>query len=277
MTDETTIDPDLLAALKEMMQQTVAYMKWSEENFDIADGSPIDADDRSFTEVSMRETVMSPIKAAIDQLLLTTVTIDKWPNGIRGFAHPTLMRSAITSASTAVWILHPDTTERRLRALQIAHENLRNEINYLEGYDTASAGNLEYDQGDLLAYVARRRLKKSDLIQNGFDLGYEEKDIKQFAGDYRIVEAVSKSMPIGAEHRYDVPTRLLSEWRLLSGRAHGLPWPTIFADSQPSKDSRFAVRPITLPLDRILVSIHLALSVVGRALDQFAELAGVTE
>lgn len=46
---------------------------------------------------------------------------------------------------------------------------------------------------------------------------------------------------------------------------------------QPSRDSRFAVRPVTLPLDRILVSIHLALSVVGRALDQIAKLAGVTE
>lgn len=277
MADESNTDPELLSALKEMLQETVAYMKWSEESFDVASGSSIDLDDRAFTEVSMRETVMSPIKAAIDQLLLTTVTIDKWPDGIRGFAHSTLLRSAITSASTAVWILEPSSKERRLRALRVAHENLRNEVNYLSAFDTSSIQDPEFDETEAAAYVAARKSKKEALVQNGIDLGYLRKEITERAHESKIVDAVSRTMPTGDEHRYYGATQLISEWRLLSGRAHGLPWPTTFSDSQPTEDPRFEVRTTTLSLNRILVSIHLALSVVGRALDTFAELAGVTE
>ncbi|GCE37973.1 hypothetical protein Rhow_000857 [Rhodococcus wratislaviensis] len=263
--EDTEPDDQLIAACKLMQETAARYMRWAEEEGVVQAGSAISDDDDVLTEFSMRETVTGPIKAALDQLLLTTVTLRTWPRAVRGYAHSTLLRSAITSASAALWVMDPDTNERRLRALRSSHEDIRNEINYLDEFDHAAAG---ADPDEARAYIESRIAKKQRLLANGVTLGFEDSQVKQKESDFNMVTYAKSRLP---NHGSD----LTSEWRLLSGRAHGLNWPTTFGESKPDDtDPRFVVRPIGLTLDRILGSVFIATTVTKAALETYAGLAG---
>lgn len=109
-----------------------ALQIYTQEHATVEAGSPIDNDDRVLTEFSMRELIDAPMRAAIDDLVVTVVCLDAW-HTVRGYGMPTLVRSAITGAGTALWLMHLDVDERRLRALRMSYQIARNELNFVKG------------------------------------------------------------------------------------------------------------------------------------------------
>ncbi len=205
--------------------------------------------------------------------MVTTIVLDKW-HFVRGYALPTLVRSAITGAGTALWLMDPNVHQRRLRALRMSYQIAKNELNFVKGvpvdWNGVGAGPtvVEKQQKQL-----SREQKLQRVIDNGTALGLSERDVKDKPNDTTMVEEGAKRLPPGT---FQCPPEehILTEWRLLSGRAHGLIWPVHYSDNAPvqAADPRFVTAPVAMSLDRMLGSAHNALVMVNCAVDHFADL-----
>jgi len=83
------------------------------------------------------------------------------------------------------------------------------------------------------------------------------------------------SSSISGELQRVVPDEhIVSEWRLLSGRAHGLIWPLHYLPDPPpeSSDPRFVTAPIAMWFGRMLGSVHNALVMVNCAVDYYTDM-----
>ncbi|WBP94906.1 hypothetical protein O6072_02630 [Mycolicibacterium neoaurum] len=236
-------------------------------------GSPIDNDDAALDAFSMRELIGAPLRAAIDDLVLAAVSLDKW-KAVRGFAHPTLVRSAITGAATAIWIMDPDVTVRRLRALRMSYQIAKAELTFVRGvpenWNGPAAGPTAEQKLDR---VRSREKKLQRVVDNAIRLGFSEREVRDKPTDTMMVEESAKRLPPGSFH-CAADEHLLTEWRLLSGRAHGLIWPIHYSDATVvrSSDARFITAPIAMSLDRMLGSVHNAITLINCAVDHYSEL-----
>ena len=111
------------------------------------------------------------------------------------------------------------------------------------------------------------------MLDIGTKLGYNENQLRAFPRDWQMVEDGAKRLPPNTFH-CPADEHILTEWRLLSGRAHGHIWPVHYSDSKPvqSDDPRFVTAPIAMSLDRMLGSVHNALTMVNCAVDHFVDL-----
>ena len=180
----------------------------------------------------------------------------------------------MTGAGTALWLMHPNVDERRLRALRMSYQIAKNDLNFVKGVPVDWNG---VNAGPTLAgkqqWQLSREQKLQRVLDNGTNLGFTENQVKAKPEDWRMVEEGAKRLPPNT-FRCPADAHIMSEWRLLSGRAHGLVWPLHYVPEPPTRvaDPRFVTAPVAMSLDRMLGHVHNALTMVNCAVDHFADL-----
>lgn len=254
------VDAGLRAACKQVKNDVHALQIYTQEHATVEPGSPIDDDNHVLTEFSMRELIGAPIWAAVDDLVVTTVFLNNF-HTVREYGLPTSIRSAMTGAGTALWLMHPNVDERRLRALRMSYQIAKNELNFVKGVPVDWNG---VNAGPTLArkqhWQLSREQKLQRVLDNGTNLGYTEKQVKKRPEDSLMVEEGAKRLPPNTFH-CPPDEHMLSDWRLLSGRAHGLVWPL-----------RYIPEPPKLSLDRLLGHVHNALTLLNCAVDYYTDM-----
>ncbi len=165
-------------------------------------GSDMAADDLAAAYLHLSHAVQNSLHVASDHLhsLLMLVEEAKW---LHAFAPYTLVRAALESAATVVWLLAPEAPEERVRrrlVLAMGDARYRGDIDALIGVETSR---VERDE-EVLTIAARSGLDRSSL---GTPPGYET--IITGAGAH-----------LGNTNLYRVA------WKGASGLAHGRLWAT---------------------------------------------------
>lgn len=120
--------------------------------------------------------------------------------------------------------------------------------------------------------MTSREQKLQRVIDNDLRLGFTERQVKEKPNDTTMVGEGAKRLPPSI-FQFSADKHVVAEWRLLSGRAHGNIWPVHYSDTRPvqSADPRFVTAPVAMSLDRMLGSVHTALTMVNCAVDHFSE------
>lgn len=179
-----------------------------------APGSDTEVADRMLREsgLSLHGTVVQLIRSVLDHLDLAGR--DRDPHE---FAHSTLVRSAITSAATALWIMAGPIDEQCYRTLQFGYRDQVYRRQYLE---TSRGRSRECTDSDSrrAALLAAARTLRPDLSERRFHT---------IDSDSFIVAQAGLLMPPDALGGTDPAVEVPAQWNLLSAYAHGRNWVTI--------------------------------------------------
>jgi hypothetical protein len=148
------------------------------------------------------------------------------------YAQFTLIRTAITAASTALWPLNGNTRdERRIRALEFSLKDIRS---YAAWVDTVRAfpqnQNLSaVDQARADAEAVEMDRRQDWIVQQANSLLNPTTPItrRSFANrtsDTEMVKIAGSTIPAGTTGGYDPAITLLNTRQSLSGYAHARPW-----------------------------------------------------
>lgn len=147
------------------------------------------------------------------------------------YAHFTLIRTAITAASTAMWLLCGATRdERRVRVLEFCLKDIRA---YVDWIGTVSVfpknqvpSDAEKDEIDKLTF------RQAWIVEQANALLKPTKPLTPatFArrtSDTEMVRIAGAETPALGLDGYDPAANLLSAWKSLSGYAHARPWSAV--------------------------------------------------
>lgn len=208
-------------------------------------GSPADHVDRVLRPagLSLSGTVVELVRSALDHLDLASRDGDP-----HEFAHPTLLRSAITTASTALWMMAGTTDEQCYRALQFGFRDQVFRHQYLE---TARADPTERAAVDA-------RCDELAAAARALRPGTSARRFHTIDSDSYIVAQAGLLMAPDALGGRDPAVEVLTQWNLLSAYAHGRSWAA------------------GVPEGERLDSDRVALAVVAAAVARLARLADVS-
>lgn len=185
------------------------------------------ADDRYLEPIKRthQEAVMSLLGSAADHLRLVGES-GAHQSEISPFAYAALVRSAITTGSTAMWLVDGDQDTRRERALVFNAADLRSYRTFIEnteaGYAAQEAQGVEAE----LAILNERLdwvLAEFNKV-TGRSLG-RAIELERCASDSKMVRYAGEQLdPSLARPGLTVGQELLAQWQFLSGYAHGRPW-----------------------------------------------------
>jgi hypothetical protein len=170
--------------------------------------------------------------------------------------------------------MHPDVDEQRLRALRMSYQIARNEPDFVKGvpvgWNGPTAGPTAAEKQQR---ILSREQKLQRILDNAANLGYPENLVKAKPEDWRMVEEGAERLPPNT-FQFPADEHILSEWRLLSGRAHGLIWPLHYVPEPPTQaaDPPFVTAPIAMSLDRFLGCVFNALAMLNCAVDYYSDL-----
>jgi hypothetical protein len=144
------------------------------------------------------------------------------------YAQFTLIRTAITAGSTALWLLSGDTRdERRVRALEFSLKDIRSElawVNTIKAFpqneelwaqDQPKADEMERRQGWIVEQANSLLTPAAPFTPASFANRTRDTDMVKIAGS---------AIPAGTTGGYDPAITLLNTWRAMSGYAHARPW-----------------------------------------------------
>jgi hypothetical protein len=235
--------------------------------------------------------IMAPLHSALDHLELVAETLNN--RAAPGpYAESTLIRTAITAASTALWMLMPDDTpERRRRTLEFIFRDVDGYLSHLrqvrsEGFPEDDEQAAEIDRiivempADRLEWIVARLNELSPLgskaehgatpiTVEGFRRGrpYKTTDTKI------VTEAAAVLDPV-APGGFDAAAQLVSVWKHLSGFAHGLSWQSVSDWQVQAQDEVTGKLTITVKADpnRLLNTGFAAVIVTEKAISRWGEL-----
>ncbi|MHA6739078.1 hypothetical protein [Rhodococcus erythropolis] len=241
------------------------------EKMEILPGSPITLLDGVSTPRSYRETVSVPIMSALDHLRLVTGSVLGF-KGTLPFAHATPLRTALTVASTALWLMDGDNEKRSLRAAMLNYHDHKNYLIYL-GLRPAER------YPELVEHQAEIGRRRDSFATEALALGVDVTDRHwKMPNDYDMTVAAAKMMDRsmwGDEWMPEV--EIPSQWRMLSAYAHGLRWATAPGCVQGEPDlAGLASTTMTFSMDRLMESTSIAKAVVITAMNRYYVLAGHT-
>lgn len=199
------------------------------------------------------------------------------------YAQFTLIRTAITAASTALWLLGGNTRdERRVRALEFSLKDIRS---YGAWVDTVRAfpqnQNLSaVDQASADAEAVEMDRRQDWIVEQANSLLNPTKPLtrKEFAkltSDTEMVKIAASSLPAGSMGSYDPAITLLNTWRSTSGYAHARPWSALPGREVTGTDpttGRWDVTQKGDP-DRLLDAAFRGLRVIEAAVMRLVELS----
>ncbi|GBG39668.1 hypothetical protein NJB14197_39140 [Mycobacterium montefiorense] len=158
-----------------------------------------------------------PLGSALDHLEVVAETFHALGQP-HSFAESTLIRTAITASSYALWLLSLEPTQRRLRVLQFSFKD----YDMWAGFVRTESRNPEAPE-DLVntapAVLDELNERRTWIVKQANDIliGDEPRTVREYRKDLPTDTAVVK----------EAGTRVLGAWRFLSGYAHGLPWATL--------------------------------------------------
>lgn len=197
----------------------------------VAAGSEMDHDDQYLTPIrrSFQETPMQLLGSAADHLRLVGMSGANQPE-LNPFASATLVRSAITSAATSLWVLHGEQKIRRIHMLEVlAHDSAsyRTFITNTRAMHTTDEATTEVnkelgsmdrrDQWIITEYnaLAGPTVKNKATIKQ-ITGAVSDTEMVRTAGDMLGSVLATRGLSSGQE--------VLAMWQRLSGYAHGRPW-----------------------------------------------------
>ncbi|MGD1240213.1 hypothetical protein [Mycobacterium seoulense] len=189
------------------------------EAIEVEPGSPVSVENAFLAPVYRPFALCTKqsLGSALDHLELVAETLNT-KGEPHPFAEATLIRTAITAASYALWMLSGDSSERRYRALQFAFKDYDGWSSYVrtEGQNPEAPDPERYAADTAIA-IAEFDRRRNWIVDQANILKGESWTVRQFRdrlpSDTAVVEQAG--------------ARVLGPWRFLSGYAHGLPWATI--------------------------------------------------
>ncbi|AMT71965.1 hypothetical protein [Mycobacteroides immunogenum] len=248
------------------------HMAWIEEHDEPVNGSAMQTDNDEFTIMSMTELTVSPIKSALDCLYVACSSMRDLGT-VRGVGHPALVRSSLTGSTVSLWILDDDERTRRTRALVMAHGQCKAEREFCQNLpSTWFVPNERPPLGDHYVNLTRRM---EGVLADGERQGIDKSEVIKKPKDSKIVRDAADRIPSGFLNA-EPGAHVLSEWRLLSGRAHGFHWPVRYAvEGRFDAETQRLIYPAKIPVGRFLGSIRIAMVTARVAMDRFAFFAGI--
>jgi hypothetical protein len=247
-------------------------------------GSVAEAEDAFLEPIcrTFHEGIKQPLHSALDHLELVAEALNNRPEP-HPYAESTLIRTAITAASTALWMLPADATERRRRVLEFNFRNFDAYLGYVSTHvrevpgvpDEARAWAdqiIEEGMPERLQWIVNHvnSLSGQQMTVDGFR--------RSRTRDTQIVELAAGELDPPPPGGFDAGAHLPSFWRFMSGYAHGFPWPTVgnwkqHGDPHP-ETGRITVSQKGNP-DQLLDAAFVALVVIEKATDRFRSLCSL--
>ena len=224
--------------------------------------------------------IMAPLHSALDHLELVAETLNN--RSVPGpYAESTLIRTAITAGSTALWMLAPgEVTERRRRTLEFIFRDVDGYLSWLrqlktEGFpvDEDQAAELDRIIGEMpaerLEWIVAR---VSELSPEGVPVTVEQFRGRQYkTSDTKIVTEAARALDPVPQGGFDPEPKLVSTWKYLSGFAHGLSWQSVGDWQVHGKDEETGKWTVTVQADpnRLLNGAFAAVIVVEKAISRW--------
>lgn len=180
----------------------------------------------------------------------------------------TLARSALMSASVAVWMLAPDqASERQRRMLTFALEDYRNHIAFGDKVSrTFHIEDIHPKADDQLSRLRQRSDEVRELLDPlGGPVGWNMTDTI-------IPAAINETTPDSRQQ-----AQFESRWRVMSGAAHGFVWPHFGAPGTTvSNVDPVGVGLVTVggSIGTLAIDYFIAFHVTARGWALFAERSG---
>lgn len=176
-----------------------------------APGSDAEVADRMLraSGLSLHGTVVQLVRSALDHLDLAGRDV-----GAHEFAYPTLIRSAITTAATALWLMAGPVDEQCCRTLQFGYRDQVYRRQYLEASRAGPGACAAADMRRAELLAAARALRP----------GLSERRFHSIDSDSFIVAQAGLLMPPDALGGPDPAMEVLAQWNRLSAYAHGRSW-----------------------------------------------------
>jgi hypothetical protein len=218
---------DARRRLGEIAERAVQWREMIRKPHPIEPGSSLDTDDQVFPALPASHLIWHGISHAVDHLdayLHPIVT-----SGISfPLAPQTLARSGVLGAAHALWILDaPVPVDRQLRALRMAHEELRNECNAYEGLASSTESIAELE--GLTSTVAARRRRMAEAAEAGEAIGKTVAQVRKKPTETMLIDEVieryQQAHPAVDQAKLLNMYRLI--WRMHSGISHGFMWPVM--------------------------------------------------
>jgi hypothetical protein len=144
------------------------------------------------------------------------------------YAQFTLIRTAITAASTALWLLSGDTRdERRVRALEFSLKDIRSELAWVNTIKAFPQNKELWTQDQPKADEMKRRqdwiVEQANSLLNP-PAPFTPASFANRTKDTDMVKIAGSAIPAGTAGGYDPAITLLNTWQTMSGYAHARPW-----------------------------------------------------
>lgn len=203
-------------------------------SIDIGPEAAILADDQFFHPIfrTVSQDVAQCLLSALDHLRFLVWSL-KTRDKPYPYAQATLIRTAITGAATALWMVSPtEAIERRCRAMEFMFIDLKSQLTWM---DTAAEQPMnryrpaaEWAQFQQMQAEMKRRqewiLQQASTLLSP-DTPFTRKTYgRTVTSDSDIVKAAGAITPALGMGGWDPERVLLGSWRVLSGYAHARPW-----------------------------------------------------
>ncbi|MDZ7915239.1 MAG: hypothetical protein U5O16_25985 [Rhodococcus sp. (in: high G+C Gram-positive bacteria)] len=237
----------------------------------VAEDSLVAADDAVMTAKSYRESVSLLLLSAYDHLHLTAVSVVTL-RGVLPFATATPIRTSITVASTALWLLGKSADDRRLRMIQYWLLDNRRMMEFVEnGHPSGVGGEIRRNRDTAIAEVEAKRAR---FLADATALKFSESKMKTTTSDTKMVSEAGEWLSSEGFDGFDPKIEVARQWRLLSGHAHGFRWPHAASETITNVDEgKWGHLTFLADEGDMLSSALIALRLTDAAWARFQELA----
>ncbi|MUL75713.1 hypothetical protein [Mycolicibacterium sp. CBMA 226] len=255
---------------------------------ELADTSPLNADDLYFHPIfrTFRQNIVQCLYSALDHLRFLAWSLQNHKTPFP-YAQATLIRTAITGSSLAMWMVSGSTPdERRRRALEFTYNDLKSERGRINTMAT-DPKNLQLwatAQDEVDAHRDSIEQRLDWIVQQASTLisppptsrgTYQ----KTFTDEIDIVRMAGAMAPQVGNGGWDPGTTLAQTWQILSGYAHARPWAALHGgtvtvkDPTPDPKTGLIVMSAKGDPDKLLDFAFRPVQVAESAVDRLAQLA----
>ena len=196
---------------------------------EVAPTSEIAADDPYLHPIgrTFHQDVVQCLLSALDHLRFLVWSLKNRDEPFP-YAQFSLIRTAITAGSTALWLLSGDTRdERRIRALEFSLKDIRSETAWVTTV-RAFPQNQNPSAEDLarLEEMERRQdwiVEQANALLNPTP-PFTRRTFAKRTSDTAMVKTAGLAISGGAPGDFDPAITLLNTWQAMSGYAHARPW-----------------------------------------------------
>ncbi|MGY6652810.1 hypothetical protein ACXIZN_11630 [Amycolatopsis sp. TRM77291] len=206
MTDEEPISRELAEALE---KRFIAIDRWWEifqDRVDVDPGSPLAGDDRDTAPYQLSHAAQASLLSAIEHLHTIRMLVVK-AGALHARSPFTLMRSAIESGATVIWLLRPTLrNERILRRLQLRWADALDREGIINDLGAPQNSTIEKSRQAILDVATRKKMTN---------------DQRSLAIGRKVTYASIVKEAAGPGLSITNPGHIMAIWSLLSGIAHG--------------------------------------------------------